>query len=195
MTRSKEWAGYILLSGKKRPIHLLLFVLTMMMGSVSFGKDKIKQGTHRMVMVVNVPTLDEINKSVDRVKMTASDIDEQSLRDGSFAVGIVYCCQDKISENEKVVFYVPDNLSVAFTDMVEVVIGRPRNSKKDDDGLYSRAGSIRGNLESATGECRWDPEDARMWMSIVFCDWMEEEGWVYQKGLNKSWYKPVSQQH
>jgi hypothetical protein len=169
-----------------------LFIATAaLLSGTAVAKDKIKEGTHRMVMVVNVPPLDEILKSVDRVKLAASGVDEATLRDGSIAVGTVYCCNQKIARDEKIVFYVPKDMSVEFADMVEVRIGRPRKSKKDDAGLYSRAVSIRGNLEKETGECSWNTEDTRMWMNILICDWMEEEGWTYQGGLNKSWYKPA----
>ena len=140
---------------------------------------------------MNAPDVHEIHKLVDRDKMAASGIAEDSLRDGSFAVGVVYCCNQKIMQNEKVVFYVPDEMSVEFGNAVEVWIGRPANSRKKDHGIYHRAVANRGSLEKETSECSWDPEDERMWMSILYCVWMKEEGWVYQSGLNKSWFKPA----
>jgi hypothetical protein len=175
----------------KQMLRLLLGVLAITLSSVALCKDKIKEGTHRVVMVVNTPDVHEIRDLVDGDKMAASGITEDSLRDGSFAVGVVYCCNQKIMQNEKVVFYVPDEMSVEFGDVVEVWIGRPANKKKKDDGIYHRAIAIRGSLEKEIGECRWNSEDERMWMNILVCDWMEEEGWVYQRGLNKSWFKPA----
>ena len=170
--------------------HLLVISMAMFLSVPVVAKDEISEGTHRMVMAVNVPPLADILKSVDRVKLASSGIDEAMLKDGSIAVGTVYCCNQKIAQNEKVVFYVPEDMNILFADMVEVWIGRPRNSKKDDDGLYSRAVKVRGNLQNETGECRWNSEDTRRWMNIIICDWMEAEGWIYQRGLSKSWYKP-----
>jgi hypothetical protein len=170
------------------PMAILMFVPF----HTASAKDRITEGAHQVVAVVNVATQDEALKLADHDKMAASGISVDDIRDGSFAVGIVYCCNREISEREKVVFYVPPEVEILDGDFVEVLTGRPSDSSKDDKGVYHRAIRSRHTPTETTGECRWDPGDPRQWMNVIYCDWMEEEGWLFQDGLDKSWYKPVT---
>jgi hypothetical protein len=89
------------------------------------------------------------------------------------------------------IFYVPPSLEVTEGDITEIELGRPARKRRGDPGAINRAVRIRESMGDTNMACRWDPEDERMWMRILFCDWMESEGWQFARGLNKTWFKPA----
>jgi len=40
--------------------------------------------------------------------------------------------------------------------------------------------------------CRRDPDDDRMLMRIIYCDWMPAEAWQLERGIDKTWFKPAA---
>ncbi len=150
-------------------------------------------GTHKLAMVVQVAGSDEILATGDEGilgRMRAEGIrDEDILRDGSVAVGIVYCCGGSISMKTRLMFYVPPGLTLAAGDVVEIELGREANKKQKDPGAINRAVARHESIEDEDGQCRWDPENDALWMRVLRCDWMESQGWLYEGGLDKTWYK------
>ena len=86
--------------------------------------------------------------------------------------------------------YVPKGLNVALDDIVEVRVGRP--PEKGDAGLLNIVTRIVQRYEAGKEDCWWDPKNDRLWLRVLYCDWMPREGWIEQGGLDPAWYKPPS---
>ena len=89
----------------------------------------------------------------------------------------------------RLIFYVPQSLTVTEGDVVEVELGRPARRRRGDPGAINRAVRLRESLDDTNTVCRWDPEDDRLLMRILYCDWMPAEGWELERGLDKTWFK------
>lgn len=178
-----------------RPFLLLLAGLVFTGNSFAKDKPYRAEGARVMAMVVQLASRAEtLGSGADSVRalLQAEGIGEDLIKDGSVAIGVVYCCGGKISRDTALVFYVLPELELVEGDIVEVVLGRNADRKKNVPGKLNRAVVMRENIEDADGSCHWDPEDDRMWMRVLECTWMEPEGWIFQGGLNKTWYKPAS---
>jgi hypothetical protein len=42
------------------------------------------------------------------------------------------------------------------------------------------------------GRCRWDPPNEKLWMRVIYCDWMLGENWQFKGGLHKGWFRPAA---
>jgi hypothetical protein len=80
---------------------------------------------------------------------------------------------------------------VAEGDVVEIEVGRTARPRRGDPGAMNRAIAVRESFADDTGECRWDPEDERLWMRVLNCNWMQAEGWQLERGLDTKWFKPA----
>lgn len=120
--------------------------------------------------------------------LIASGIRDADVRDGNVAEGRVYCCG---GPNLTIWFYIPSGMDVGVGDIVEMKMGRQPGDR--DRGTVNIATQVRHKRADAEKHCRWDPPNERLWMRILYCDWMEREGWVERKeGPAKTWVKPVS---
>lgn len=152
-------------------------------------------GTLILAMVVEVSQLDDIKASGEDGMLGmlyANGITDDEISDGSIAFGIVYCCGGKVSRDTAYGFYIPTDFRVAVGDVVEVSMGRTVSKKerrRGDRGAVNRATRVRFSFNEDDGSCIWDPEDDRMWMRVLRCDWMQDEGWQYRGGLSEGWYK------
>lgn len=141
---------------------------------------------NRIEVVQNKATYDAI---------IASGIADSEIVDGSVAVARIYCCGG-MTENfssEKgsaIVLYVPKVLTVVPGDIVEFRAGR--SPEKGDVGLVNTVTRVVQRQAVEKGDCWWDPKDDRLWLRVLYCDWMPREGWVKQEGLHPAWYKPQS---
>ena len=164
----------------------------------ALAKEKPHQapGVHKLAMVVRLATAAETEATGESGaygRMRAEGIPgEDIVRNGSVAMGIVYCCGGKISEKTRLMFYVPPALTLAVGDVVEVKLGRTADRKKRDPSLINRAVARHESLEDASGECRWLPENDALWMRVLYCEWMEARGWAYAGGLEPTWYLPAA---
>lgn len=152
-------------------------------------------GTLALVMVAEVGELNDILASGEDGMLGmlhANGIVDDDLSDGSVAFGLVYCCGGKISRDTVHGFYVPTEFRVAVGDVVEISLGRTvskKERKRGDRGTVNRAIRVRYSFEKEDGSCRWDPQDDRLWMRVLYCDWMPSESWQYRGGLSKGWYR------
>jgi hypothetical protein len=145
-------------------------------------------GVVRVTQVVALATRQQIlafGKNYDH--LIASGIRDADLRDESVARGRLYCCG---GPNLDLWFYVPHGMDVGVGDIVEVKMGRQADNQ--DRGMVNVATQVSHKRVDAEKHCRWDPPNERLWMRILYCDWMEKEGWEEQGGLNKTWAKPAS---
>ena len=100
----------------------------------------------------------------------------------------IYCCGGPNEKGTAVVIYVPPDLEVHRGDVIELRAADP--SKKGELGQINVVTRIRQAAADHNGACRWDPPDERLWCRTLYADWMVEEGWKFQHGLYKAWYKP-----
>jgi len=77
--------------------------------------------------------------------------------------------------------------SVEVGDIAEIKMGR--QSSKTDLGEVNIATRVRERKDAKEASCRWDPPNERLWMRVLYCDWMRGEGWTHKKGLHETWLK------
>lgn len=153
------------------------------------------QGSHILVQAVLIASHEEIFASGENGALgllRASGISDDEIRNGTVVGSIRYCCHEKTMMDTRIVFYAPPGFEVSVGDIVEVEIGRIKEKRRDPPETISRAVKVRESMDSETRACRWDPEDERMWARILYCSWMEAEGWQLERGLDKAWFKAAA---
>lgn len=108
--------------------------------------------------------------------LLASGVQDAEIKDGSVAWGRVYCCGGKTDEAFAFAFHVPSEIRVQRGDLVEV-----------RSGPATRSGEVSTPVNTVTrlvdkSACRWDPPDPRQLKRVLYCEWMEKEGWKRYKG-------------
>ena len=121
--------------------------------------------------------------------LLGTGIPDQDVTDGRMIVVQLYCCGGRISEDQAVWVYVPPVISVEPDDLVEIRMGRV--PKGDDPGAVNVVAAVRQKAADAPGRCRWDPDNPSLWMRVVYCDGMEQQGWVQRGKWRKLWYRPA----
>jgi hypothetical protein len=157
-----------------------------------FPPSEAEAGGLRLTQVVGVASREEILKSGETLQhLLASGLKDVDLRDGSVAVGRIYCCHQWTENGTNILFYVPPNVSLKIGDLVSVRMGR--KSTKREGGTVNMAVEVREKKDDPISQCSWNPPDDKMWTRILYCSWMPAEGWTLQKGLHKTWLKPASE--
>ena len=173
----------------------LVFLLFSCSSTMRIQTDFVPPGSHRLAQVMRIASREEIVQAKEIYDVIrASGIDDQDIVDGSVVLARIYCCggMTENTSSEKVnalMLYVPKELKVALGDIVEVRSGRP--PEKGDAGLLNVVIQIVQKAEASDGSCWWDPKNDRLWLRILYCDWMPTEGWIKQGGLNPAWYLPA----
>lgn len=144
-------------------------------------------GVLRLGEVVYLATRNEIlTLGMHYQNLIASGISEDDIHDGSLVAARVYCCGGNIEESSAPLVYVPPGLHVEVGDIIEIKMGRAPSGQKT--GSVNTATSIRQRGLSA-GSCRWIPDNPSLWMRVLYCDWMKDDGWVEREGLYNTWLK------
>jgi hypothetical protein len=86
--------------------------------------------------------------------------------------------------------YIPKGLKVDIGDIVEVRVGR--SPKSGEAGLLHTVTRVVQKYKEKGEMCWWDPRDDRLWLRVLYCDWMQKEGWIKQGGTKPAWFKPPS---
>ena len=147
-------------------------------------------GALRMTEIMALATRGEIQSlGIHYDHIIASGIRDSDLRDGSLAVGRVYCC-GPTDKGLAMWLHIPQGIEVEVGDIVEVRMGsKPRGG---DTGRVNTATRVRVKKEAADKSCRWVPPDENLWRRTLYCDCMEAEGWIFRGGMYKTWMKPAS---
>jgi hypothetical protein len=124
--------------------------------------------------------------------LLATGIPEADLGDGRLAVARLYCCGGSFGEAQLIWVYVPPAVTVEAGDVIEVRMGRAPADK--DAGIANAAVTVRQKSDDSNGPCRWEPDNPKLWMRVLHCDGMEQDGWVKRKGSRKLWFKPGESQ-
>jgi hypothetical protein len=149
-------------------------------------------GGLRLTQIMAVATRDDILKSGESLQhLLASGLKDSDLRDGSLAIGRIYCCHPSTEQGTAIWFYVPPEVPVSRGDLVIVRMGR--RATKKDLGVVNTAIQLREKKDTPNSQCSWDPPDEKMWTRVLYCAWMPAEGWKLSNGLHKTWIKPASE--
>lgn len=141
-------------------------------------------GAHRVAEVRALATREEILDLGAHYRfLVDSGIEPAELKDGSLAVGQTYCCGGPSDQSMAMWIYVPAGPAPKVGDIVEVRMGR--QPEGEDPGAVNVLMRIREKED-----CRWEPQNPKLWMRVLYCDWMEDEGWVEKTGFFKTWLKP-----
>jgi hypothetical protein len=144
-------------------------------------------GVSRLGEVMVVATKQEIlSLGVHYQNLLASGISEADLRDGSMVEARVYCCGGNIEQSSAPWVYVPPGVEVAVGDIIEIKMGQSPGNQST--GRVNTVIRVRQRGMSS-GQCRWVPDNPALWMRVLYCDWMKEEGWVEREGLYNAWLK------
>jgi len=172
----------------------ILFLLVLACTVSSAGTSRLyppakdESGALRLTQVMQLATREEILKLGDHLQhLLASGVKDADLKDGSLAVGRVYCCHPSTEQGTAMWFYVPPDVPVKVGDIVEVRMGR--ESTKTDPGAVNVAVAVRESKDAAAPQCSWDPANERLWTRVLYCSWMPQEGWTLKKGLHNTWLK------
>jgi hypothetical protein len=157
--------------------------------------DFVPPGSLRVAQVTMFAQREDILKSEALYKsIIAAGVADSDLVDGSVVVARIYCCggisKELSSEvSNSLVLYVPKEIKVGLGDFVEVKVGRP--PKNGDKGSLNTVTRVVAKYKEKPETCWWDPKDDRLWLRVIYCDWMGKEGWHKQGGVNPAWFKPV----
>jgi len=144
-------------------------------------------GVLRLGEVMGIASKKEImSLGVHYQNLLATGISESDLRDGSMVEARVYCCGGNIEQSSAPWVYVPPGVEVALGDIIEIKMGRFPDQQ--NTGRVNTVIRVRQHGMSS-GACRWVPDNPALWMRVIYCDWMKEEGWVERGGLYNTWLK------
>lgn len=118
-----------------------------------------------------------------------SGIPDSDLTDGRLAVVRYYCCGGRISEDQEIWTYVLPGITLEAGDIVQVRMGRVPQA--GDAGVVNIVDVLRQKrFDAAGGPCRWEPDNPSLWMRVVYCSGIEQQGWQQRGKLRKLWYLP-----
>jgi hypothetical protein len=152
--------------------------------------ESVPPGSLRLAQVAYVVPRAEILAQDFAVRsLQASGINESDIHDGSITVGRVECCGGRNEKATAALFYVPKDIKVEVGDVVEIRSGSAGNVE-NPSGPVNMLTRIREKHGDHDRQCRWDPPETNLWMRILYCDWMQAEGWTLEKdGFAKYWIK------
>ncbi len=149
-----------------RPAALLLMIC-LACSAASTGTSRLyppakdEAGALRLTQVMQLASRDEIFKLKENLEhLLASGVKDADLKDGSVAVGRIYCCHQGTEEGTAIGFHVPPDVTVALGDLVVVRMGHEANKK--DPGTVNTAVEVREKKDAPDSKCSWDPPDNSM---------------------------------
>jgi len=156
-----------------------------------YPPSKEEAGALRLAQIMQTATREESLKlTTQREHLLASGLQDSDFKDGSLAMGRVYCCHPSTDEGTAMWFYVPPDKPVNPGDIVEIRMGRA--STKKDPGKVNVLVEIRQKKDAPESHCSWDPPKEFLWRRVLYCDWMPTEGWTLKKGAYNTWLKRPS---
>ena len=159
-----------------------------------YQSDYVPAGSLRLGQVIKIATGEEVleNKQLHNLVST-SGVSDAEINQGSVVLARVFCCggltRNTSSEvaNARVA-YVPQGMRVGLEDIVEIRVGH--EAAGGTGPAMNRVTRVVQKSGQDDGSCWWDPKDDRLWLRILYCKWMPNEGWVKQGGVSPAWFKP-----
>lgn len=155
-----------------------------------FHAQPVPPGSLRLAQITHfVPRATVLSAEFVVRSLQASGIGEADIDDGSIAGGRVECCGGPNEQETAPMFYVPKGINVQVGDVVEIHAGSPGDLKKPS-GPVNMLTRIREKRNDYGRGCRWDPPNPELRGRILYCDWMQAEGWTLERGqLVQYWLK------
>lgn len=150
-------------------------------------------GVLRLAQVVAVATRQQIVDSGNEyMLLLMAGIPDAQLGDGRLAIARVYCCGGPAEESDALWAFVPPDTIVGVGDVVEIRMGR--NPDDRDLGTVNTVVGLRQlGVMTADGSCQWLPDDPDLQKRTLYCNNIEIEGWIQQKGyLRDMWHRPAT---
>lgn len=174
---------------------LLIFIAVFLSGCATqsrFHAGNIPSGSLVLAQIREFATEQEILSIPSLVEtLELHGVQQSSIKDGMVADGRIFCCGGPNESDYSLWFYVPEGTDTSVGDIVELVMGAlvlKGGSMRAPPNTFLR---VRSKLGQVGKECRWVPDNPRLWGRVLYCDWMEKEGWVQQGGLFNVWHKAV----
>jgi hypothetical protein len=133
--------------------------------------------------ILSIPTV------VETIELSGTD--RSRIHDGMMGEGRVFCCGGPNESDTSIWFYVPEGFNAAVGDVVEVKTGSGMVKGEPIQAGPNTVSRVVSLLSQVGEECRWVPENPALWARVLYCDWMEQEGWHQQGGLYNFWVKPT----
>ena len=147
-------------------------------------------GAHKVTEIMALASKEEIrNLSIISDPLVSAGVDLASLKNGSVVAGRIYCCGGEGTPEivNSVFVYIPQNLNVKEGDILEFVEGQGPEGKGQSQ--LNVAVKVRHENFSGSGTCKWVPENPNLWLRVLYCSWMDDEGWIEGGSLTPEWYK------
>jgi hypothetical protein len=147
-------------------------------------------GAHKVTQVMSLAPKEEIrNQSHISDRLVSAGVDLASIKNGSVVAGRIYCCGGAGTPEivNSVFVYIPQNLNVKEGDILEFVEGQGPEGKGKSQ--LNVAVKVRHESGSGSGTCKWVPENPNLWLRVLYCSWMDDEGWIEGGSLTPEWYK------
>jgi hypothetical protein len=155
-----------------------------------FHAASIPPDTLTLAQIRAFATRDEILGIPSLVEtLELSGIQQNQIKDGTVADGRIFCCGGPNEDGYSLWFYVPEGAGASVGDVVEIKMGALVLKGGPMRAPPNTFIKVRSKLEDVGKECRWVPDNPRLWGRVLYCDWMEKEGWVQQPGLFDVWVK------
>ena len=151
-------------------------------------------GVLRAAGVVVIATAQDFKEhKVLHDNYAAAGVAEADMVDGASIGARMECCRPDIQNSSPVTLYNEKHLKIEVGDLVEFRVGGLKSTDhKEALNVITRV-LQHGDPPDAT--CWWEPRNPSLWRRVVFCEWMQKEGWVKDDTLGDvGWYKPLAAQ-
>jgi len=166
------------------PAVLLMMICFFVCAVSSAGTSKLyppskdQAGALRLAQVMTTATREDILKlTTQREHLLASGLQDSDFKDGSLAMGRVFCCHPSLEEGMAIWLYVPPDAPVQVGDIVVVRMGHEA-TKKDSRSKVNTLFVFLEKKDAPNSLCSWDPLLDFLWRTILYCDWMAVGGWT-----------------
>lgn len=155
--------------------------------SMSMISSDVPQNSLRLMQIVAIGSRDDIFRGGFSEEFRKVGISESEIHDGSLVAGRIYCCGGTAEGPTRQYAYVPTGLDIHHLDIVEIRTGI--SPSQNERGVLNTVTRVIQKSGVQDGRCRWIPPDPGLWMRVLYCDWMKEEGWIEQTGWYHTWLK------
>ena len=158
-----------------------------------FHSTHLPTATKTLVQITQFATREEILSITTLVEtLELSGIQQVDIKDNRVASGRIFCCGGTNETDYAIWFYVPEGSDVILEEVVEIEMGAIVHSGDPMRAPPNTFRKVRAHKDQLGSQCKWTPEKPNLWGRVLYCDWMEEEGWEQQEGMFNVWYKPRS---
>jgi hypothetical protein len=183
-------------AGSLAVVLILLAIGALQLGCASFSRfhaAHIPPGALTLVQIRGIATAQEITNIPSVVEtFRLAGIAESSIKDGMVADGRIFCCGGPNEDDYSLWFYVPEGKNASVGDIVEIEMGAAVHKGESMRAPPNTMQRARAEFVDVGNTCRWVPENPYLWGRVIYCDWMEKEGWVQQDGLFNVWMKSAN---